>query len=141
MGYYMISIKYPNFVMSNSEPIEILLVEDDTVNSQLFQMMLQRLGYHVDLAENGEEALAKIDQKAYGLILMDCQMPILDGYATTQALRSQPQHQDTIIIGLTAYAMTEDRERCLEVGMNDYLTKPLKMSDLSATIEKWISRS
>jgi len=127
--------------MSNSEPIEILLVEDDTVNSQLFQMMLQRLGYQVDLAENGQEALAMLEQKNYRLILMDCQMPILDGYATTKILRSQPQHQDTLIIGLTAYAMTEDRERCLEVGMNDYLTKPLKMSDLSSTIEKWISHS
>jgi CheY-like chemotaxis protein len=127
--------------MSNSEPIEILLVEDDTVNSQLFKMMLERLGYQVDLAENGQEALAKIEQKTYGLIFMDCQMPVLDGYATTKVLRSQPHHQDTIIIGLTAYAMTEDRERCLEVGMNDYLTKPLKMSDLSSTIEKWIVRS
>ncbi|MGA0199218.1 MAG: response regulator, partial [Prochlorotrichaceae cyanobacterium] len=72
-------------------------------------------------------------------ILMDCQMPILDGYATTQALRSQDQYRDLIIIGLTAYAMTEDRERCLEVGMNDYLTKPLKMADLSTTLQKWLA--
>lgn len=126
------------FFMSSSEPVQILLVEDDTVNSQLFKMMLERLGYHVDLAENGQEALAKLDEKTYNLILMDCQMPILDGYATTQALRSQPHNQDTIVVGLTAYAMTEDRDRCLKVGMNDYLTKPLKMSDLSSTIEKWL---
>jgi len=124
--------------MSSSEPVEILLVEDDTVNSQLFQMMLQRLGYRVDIAENGQEALNKLDHKDYHLILMDCQMPVLDGYATTRSLRSQPHHQETIVIGLTAYAMTEDRERCLEAGMNDYLTKPLKMGDLSLTIEKWL---
>lgn len=125
--------------MSTAEPIEILLVEDDTVNSQLFQMMLERLGYQVDLAGNGQEALDKLGDKTYHLILMDCQMPILDGYATTQALRSQEQYQDTIIIGLTAYAMSEDRERCLSVGMNDYLTKPLKMNDLSTAIQKWLT--
>ncbi|MFZ9737057.1 MAG: response regulator [Prochlorotrichaceae cyanobacterium] len=125
--------------MSSPETIAILLVEDDTVNGQLFQMMLERLGYQVDLAENGQEALDKLAHKPYALILMDCQMPILDGYATTQALRSQDQYRDLIIIGLTAYAMTEDRERCLEVGMNDYLTKPLKMADLSTTLQKWLA--
>ncbi|MEY2977310.1 MAG: response regulator [Prochlorotrichaceae cyanobacterium] len=125
--------------MSSPETIAILLVEDDTVNGQLFQMMLERLGYQVDLAENGQEALNKLSRKSYRLILMDCQMPILDGYATTQALRSQDQYRDLIIIGLTAYAMTEDRERCLEVGMNDYLTKPLKMADLSTTLQKWLA--
>jgi two-component system CheB/CheR fusion protein len=123
-------------------PPWILLVEDDTVNSQLFQMMIERLGYRVDLADNGQAALEKLAQNTYDLVFMDCQMPVLDGYAATQALRQREsentQNTHTIVVGLTAYAMTEDRERCLAVGMDDYLTKPLKIHDLSAVLQKWI---
>ena len=121
--------------MSETPKLHILLVEDDPVNSQLFKMMLERLGYEVCWVDNGQKALDELTQPkeiSYSLVFMDCQMPVLDGYAATQKLRtweqSTHQHQRTIVVGLTAYAMTEDRERCLQAGMDDYLSKPLKIN-------------
>ena len=125
--------------MPNDSTLPILLVEDDLINSQLFQMMLQRLGYVVDLASDGQDALDKISLRKYQVILMDCQMPVLDGFAATQKLREREGDQEhQIVIGLTAHTVAEARDRCLAAGMDDYLAKPLKINDLQATLEKWI---
>lgn len=102
-------------------------------------MMLERLGHGVDLAQNGQEALDKLAENQYQVVLMDCQMPVLDGYAATQQLREREgTNQRTVVVGLTAYAMANDRARCLDSGMDDYLSKPLKINDLAAMLQKWV---
>jgi two-component system CheB/CheR fusion protein len=125
--------------MPTDLPIYVLLVEDDIINSQLFKMMLERLGYQADLVLNGQEALDKLSENTYKIVLMDCQMPILDGYAATQALRErEAPGQHTIVIGLSAHAMADMRARCLASGMDDYLPKPLRINDLATMLQKWI---
>ena len=105
--------------------------------------MLNFLGLEVDVAENGAEAVSKAAERDYGLIFMDCQMPVLDGFAATRRLREaeaagvQPRR---IIIALTANALDGDRERCLAAGMDDYLSKPFSRSALNDMLQRWLSR-
>ncbi|HTL88092.1 MAG TPA: GAF domain-containing protein [Leptolyngbya sp.] len=115
--------------------LKILLVEDNIVNQKVTLNQLKHLGYTADVAANGKEAIEMLDQIPYNLILMDCQMPILDGYAATKLIRAQ-QHQ-SVIIALTANAMLEDRERCLAAGMDDYLSKPISKENLSERLTHW----
>jgi signal transduction histidine kinase/CheY-like chemotaxis protein/HPt (histidine-containing phosphotransfer) domain-containing protein len=119
----------------------VLLVEDHPVNQQVARRLLERLGLKVETAGHGAEALERIKQHRYDLVLMDCQMPVLDGYSATRRLREQEQ-RDTIprlpVIAMTAHAMAGDRERCLEAGMDDYLTKPLDRLLLSETLARWL---
>jgi len=123
---------------------KILLVEDNKVNQEITKSMLINMGCEVETAENGEVALTKALQNNFDLIFMDCQMPVLDGYEATEMIRAAEEassSKDTsarIIIALTAYAMMGDRERCLSVGMNDYLSKPFTMDDLRKCLEKWL---
>jgi signal transduction histidine kinase/CheY-like chemotaxis protein/CHASE2 domain-containing sensor protein len=121
--------------------INILLAEDNQINQKVALRQLSKLGYQVDVANNGQEVLNKINQKYYELILMDCHMPILDGYATTEAIRQLPAQysQPSVIIALTASAMESDMEDALAVGMNDFLSKPVKIEQLQQMIEKWLS--
>ena len=123
------------------ENFKILLVEDTPMNLQLALNQLEILGYQdIDSATNGEEALNKLLEQQYQIVLMDCQMPILDGYETTQALRQlERTSQHTIVVGMTAYAMTGDRQKCLDAGMDDYLSKPVAIQQLQAVIERWSS--
>lgn len=116
--------------------LKILLVEDNIVNQKVTLNQLKHLGYVADIAANGQEALDMIAQIPYNLVLMDCQMPILDGYAATQKIREQFQ-QNPIIIALTANAMFEDRERCLAAGMDDYLSKPISKEKLREKLHHW----
>ena len=122
----------------------VLLVEDHPVNQQVARRLLERLGLKVETAGHGAEALDRIKQNRYDLVLMDCQMPVLDGYSATRRLREQEQ-RDTIprlpVIAMTAHAMAGDRERCLEAGMDDYLTKPLDRVLLSETLARWLGAS
>lgn len=125
-----------------AEPLElqstrILLAEDNLVNQRVAQKQLERLGYRADLVGNGEQVLHALASKSYDIILMDCQMPRLDGFETTRRIRrlATPMAQ-VRIIAMTANAMPGDRERCLEVGMDDYLTKPVKLEALRAVLEK-----
>ena len=101
--------------------------------------MLEALGYTAHCVDNGAEAIDAVEQKRYDLVLMDCQMPEMDGFDATRAIRtlSSPT-RDVPIIALTAAAMTENRERCLAAGMNDYLTKPVMMNTLDETVRKWV---
>lgn len=117
--------------------LKILLVEDNIVNQKVTLNQLKHLGYTADVAANGKEAIEMLDQIPYNLVLMDCQMPILDGYAATQAIRAQPSQRQTVIIALTANAMLEDRERCLAAGMDDYLSKPISKEKLSEKLTHW----
>ncbi|MEB3830063.1 PAS domain S-box protein [Phormidium sp. CCY1219] len=120
-------------------PLHVLLVEDTPINQKVILNQLDRLGAIADCANNGQEALDKLQERQYDIVLMDCQMPILDGYQTTQAIReAEGSNPHAIVIGLTAYAMKGDREKCLAAGMDDYLSKPVSLEDLSNTICRWI---
>jgi CheY-like chemotaxis protein/HPt (histidine-containing phosphotransfer) domain-containing protein len=115
----------------------ILLVEDNVTNQQVVQGMLERLGLSADVVSNGRAAIEALDRHAYDLVLMDCQMPVMDGFEATRQIRRQG-HSDLPIIALTAHAMQGDREICLAAGMNDYLTKPLSTQALVAALKTWL---
>jgi CheY-like chemotaxis protein len=120
----------------------VLLVEDNVVNQKVASAMLNRLGIETCVAASGQDALTELQTSNYDLILMDCQMPGMDGFETTQAIRDYEQVQDrkqSVIIALTANAMAGDRERCLEAGMNDYLAKPINLHGLTNIFERWLS--
>jgi signal transduction histidine kinase/CheY-like chemotaxis protein len=118
----------------------ILVVEDNLVNQRVAQHMLLRLGHSVDLAENGREALERLSTSQYDLVLMDCQMPEMDGLEATTHIRrldSTVLDHDVPVIAMTANAFDEDRERCLAAGMNDFLSKPVHRPTLEGMIERW----
>lgn len=121
----------------------ILVVEDNKVNQKVLCLNLEKLAYSFDIANNGLEAIELLSKKSFDLILMDCQMPELDGYEATKRIRtlSNSQRAKIPIIALTANAIKGDREKCLEAGMNDYLTKPIDTKKLSMTLEKWIAQA
>jgi len=116
-----------------NSPLKILLAEDNAVNRKVTLMQLEQIGYAADVVENGEEALNAMDAKAYDVILMDCQMPIMDGYETTRHIRQRFRRR-VHIIALTANAMKEDRQRCISAGMDDYLSKPLNSNSLAEAL-------
>ncbi|HOO44587.1 MAG TPA: PAS domain S-box protein [Deltaproteobacteria bacterium] len=116
----------------------VLLVEDNTINQQVAQEILQHAGIRVDIAENGKEALDMIDDKLYDAVLMDVQMPVMDGYEATLLIRENPKYRDLPIIAMTAHAMKGDREKSLASGMNDHVTKPIEIEQLYETLARWI---
>ena len=124
----------------------ILLVEDYPTNQQLALRHLNQAGYSVDLVENGEDAVRTFKHREYRLILMDMQMPVMDGYKATRAIREwESQHAENQglprripIVAMTAHAMVGDKEKCLEAGADDYLSKPLKQKDLLGMVDKWL---
>ncbi len=123
-----------------SKDIKILAVDDHPVNQIFVQKLLKRLGFNnVDMAEDGQQALDMIEANEYDLVLMDCQMPVLDGYQAATMLREREQGTDKRlpVIALTANAMVGDREKCIKSGMDDYLSKPIKPDKLLALMQKW----
>lgn len=124
----------------------ILLVEDTLINQKVVLNQLDVLGYQADCVNNGQECLDRLHERQYDLILMDCQMPILDGYQTTKIIKEREKSQEnygtktheTVIIGLTAYAMKHDRDKCLAAGMDDYLSKPVTLEVLDKMIHQWL---
>ncbi|MDB5408058.1 MAG: uncharacterized protein JWL84_2970 [Rhodospirillales bacterium] len=117
----------------------ILLVEDNKINQQVAATMLRKRGAAVDAVENGADAIAAVQRGEYDLVLMDIQMPIMDGLEATRAIRKLPGlKSSTPIVAMTARAMQGDREKCLAAGMNDYVTKPIQPSSFFATVERWL---
>ena len=118
--------------------VRILLVEDNAINRELAMDVLCRAGVVVRAAGDGQEALAMLEREQFDGVLMDCQMPVMDGYAATRALRRQPQWQALPVIAMTANAMVGDRDKVLAAGMNDHVAKPFKPDELFATLARWI---
>lgn len=109
------------------------------MNQKVAQLTLQRLGYAVDVVSDGAQALAALACGSYDAVLMDCQMPVMDGFAATQQLRlREAPGRRTPVIALTASAMASDRERCLQAGMDDYLSKPIRAEDLAVVLRRWV---
>ncbi len=119
----------------------ILLVEDDPVNRKVINGMLKRLGLECEIAENGALALDKLRTTSFDLVLMDCQMPVMDGFTACRHLRERERelHRKRLpVVAVTAYAMQGDKERCLAAGMDDYMAKPLSLAGLEATLTRWL---
>ena len=120
----------------------ILLAEDNAINQKLALRILQKVGYSVDVAETGRQAVEAVQKKRYSLVLMDVQMPEMDGYDATIQIRALPGEIRKIpIVAMTAHAMAGDREKCLQVGMDDYLTKPLNVDLLLSVVNKYVATS
>lgn len=122
-------------------PLRILLAEDYVINQQVASMMLERLGYRCDIVPNGVEALVALRRHSYDVVLMDVQMPIMDGFETTRIIwREWEPHERPFIIAMTASAMPGDRERCLDAGMDHYVAKPVRVDELRLALEMAASR-
>jgi CheY-like chemotaxis protein len=118
----------------------VLLVEDNRVNQRVAQHMLRRLGYDAACADDGIQAIALLTRERFDLVLMDCQMPEMDGWDTTRVIRDRMSavlDHDVPVIAMTANAFSEDRERCLAAGMSDFLAKPVAMAELSRVLSRW----
>ena len=116
-------------------PLKILLVEDNELNLQLMKMMFDQLGFSYDTSKNGLDALEKVKNKKYDVILMDVQMPVLNGIDATMEIRKNPDNKDIIIIGLSANVFEEDQQKAKDAGMDDYLTKPIRLAVLADKLE------
>jgi protein-histidine pros-kinase len=136
-------------VQAKSNALAVLVVEDNPVNQTVARRILEKAGHHVTIANNGAEALEAFDSRHFDLILMDVQMPVMGGIDATQAIRArearrswviQGDWRPTAIIAMTAHAMAGDRERCLEAGMDDYVSKPIHVDALFAAIDRVLSR-
>ena len=118
----------------------ILVAEDNEMNQLLVKRMLQKAGADCVVVENGSQALALLGSQEFAAVLMDCQMPLMDGYETTRRLRQLPVHAQLPVVALTANATEQDRQRCLLIGMNDYLTKPIRYDALVACLERQLAQ-
>ncbi|TLV02222.1 response regulator [Dyadobacter luticola] len=125
---------------SDKYPFDLLVAEDNQINQRVIVRILEKLGYTPDIANHGQEALEAANQKNYGLILMDMQMPIMDGLEATRLIRKTVANQP-VIIALTANAMEGTQQECLDAGMDDYLSKPIKLEELMSKIRKWYQRA
>jgi two-component system, sensor histidine kinase and response regulator len=146
------SADFPEHVMTNSVPhrllrglsapvigVRVLVAEDNEIDQLVVETMLAERGFEVDVAGDGADALAKLAEGDYAAVFMDCQMPNVDGYEATARIRAQEHAGRRLpVIAMTAHAMAGDRERCLEAGMDDCLTKPLRPEALDAVLERWL---
>jgi two-component system sensor histidine kinase/response regulator len=120
-------------------PPRTLVVDDGTTNQKVGRLMLENLGCRVDVAANGKEAIQMLDLLPYDAVFMDCEMPEMDGYEATAEIRRKHTGAKRLpIIAMTAKAITGDRERCLAAGMDDYISKPVRVEDLEAALQRWI---
>jgi CheY-like chemotaxis protein len=129
----------PRFPAGTASALRVLLAEDNPVNQLVAQRLLARLGVHVEVVVNGEEAIDILRKVRFDLVLMDCQMPVMDGFEATRRIRDRASgvlNPLVPIVAMTANAMRGDRERCLEAGMTDYLSKPVNPEALTAVIDR-----
>jgi signal transduction histidine kinase/ActR/RegA family two-component response regulator len=137
---YAPGVAVEQFVAEQAAPISVLLVEDNPVNEKLARRLLEKSGCQVDTAWDGRQGVEKVKRGSYQVIFMDMQMPVMDGLEATAEIRRWERESDTprhAIVAVTANAMSGDRERCLEAGMDDYISKPVQKSDLRAAVERW----
>jgi len=127
--------------MAKRHPLRILLAEDNVVNQKLALRILQQMGYRADLASNGIEAIQSIERQTYDVVLMDVQMPEMDGLEATRQIASRwPPGERPRIVAMTANAMQGDREMCIAAGMDDYLTKPIRVDQLVEALDQTAAR-
>ena len=125
----------------SASKIRILLAEDNITNQKVALAILNKLGYAADAVANGKEAVRELEHIPYDIVLMDCQMPEMNGYEATAMIRSQSSNvlkHDVVIIAMTANAMQGDQKECLKSGMNDYISKPVMPLELAETLNKWL---
>ena len=140
------AVRRPEHRRATDSPVRararILVAEDNPVNQRVASHMLKKLGYRCDIASNGKEAVDMLAQIPYDLVLMDCQMPDMDGYMATQNIRERenPLGRHTPIIAMTANAMREDRARCLDAGMDGFIPKPIALEELETAVDCWLPR-
>ncbi|ASD63143.1 response regulator [Bdellovibrio bacteriovorus] len=120
------------------KPLNILVAEDNTVNQLIVRGMLVKLGHNITMVENGKLAVEKLQTSEIDLILMDCHMPEMDGFLATQTIRANPKFKNLPIIAMTATEIAEEKDRCVQVGMNDFLAKPLTMATVEAVLRKYM---
>ena len=121
----------------------VLLAEDNVINQQVAVRMLNKFGFAVDVVSNGQQAVAALQKQPYGMVLMDCMMPVMDGFEATRQIRRREflLHRHTPIIAMTAIDQPGDRQRCLDAGMDDFLPKPINPADLRAVLDFWFGNS
>ena len=116
----------------------ILLVEDNPINQMVARKMLEKIGLESSLAGDGQQALDMLAENTFDAVLMDCQMPVMDGFQAAQRIREEEALNDLPVIAMTANVMEGDREKCLAAGMNDYIGKPVVEADLKKTLARWL---
>ena len=137
-------VRSDEFDMQTLRPVQgalILLVEDNEINQQVASEILEQAGFHVDIANHGQEALDMLEDKEYDCVLMDVQMPVMDGYTATGKIREDTRFRDLPVLAMTANATLEDRERSLESGMNEHIAKPIRPQILFTALLKWIKHA
>lgn len=125
---------------------KILVVEDDQLSQTIITTMLSKMGYQTDVAGNGLEALRLLSEQYFDLVLMDCQMPVMDGYTAARCITSKNSghlslNQEVMIIALTADCTDHVKSECVQVGMHDFITKPVRMQQLQETIIRWLTKA
>lgn len=133
-----LDLKTTSPISEQERPKTLLLVEDNEVNQMLAKALLEKIGFQIHIAENGQEALEILEHFSYDAILMDINMPVMNGLEATRKIRQIPPFQELPIIAMTANALAGDKEQCFQAGMNDYISKPIIIDKLVTVLEKWI---
>jgi CheY-like chemotaxis protein len=125
--------------IQKAKKYNVILAEDNELHQRLIKAFLEKFNVNLEIVNNGKELLEKLEkERKYDLVLMDIQMPVMDGYSATEAIRKNPKYKDLLIIGLTAFAMDGDMQVAISKGMNDYITKPIDEEILFNTLSRYL---